>query len=99
MTRDEAFEVWKQSLDSLVSKWEDQISLHRRVCEDPLMYTKEDRLKNSHYCQAICAVVSDIKQQIEKINKSAELPTELSEGIIALGIPDDTPFDYKPGND
>jgi len=26
------------------------------------MYTKEDRLKNSHYAQAICAVVADLKK-------------------------------------
>ena len=32
------------------------------MCEDPLMYTKEDRLKNSHYAQAICAVVADLKK-------------------------------------
>ena len=49
-------------LQKLIEKWDEQIALHRRVYEDPLMYTKEDRLKNSHYAQAICAVVADLKK-------------------------------------
>ena len=49
-------------LQKLIEKWDEQIALHRSVCEDPLMYTKEDRLKNSHYAQAICAVVADLKK-------------------------------------
>ena len=49
-------------LQILIEKWDEQIALHRRVCDDPLMYTKEDRLKNSHYVQAICAVVADLKK-------------------------------------
>lgn len=49
-------------LQKLIEKWDEQIALHRRVCEDPLMYTKEDRLKNSHYAQAIFAVVADLKK-------------------------------------
>lgn len=49
-------------LQKLIEKWDEQIALHRRVCEDPLMYTKEERLKNSHYAQAISAVVADLKK-------------------------------------
>ena len=49
-------------LQKLIEKWDKQIALHRRVCEDPLMYTKEDMLQNSHYAQAICAVVDDLKK-------------------------------------
>jgi hypothetical protein len=49
-------------LQKLIEKWNEQIALHRRVCDNPLMYTKEDRLKNSHYAQAICAVVADLKK-------------------------------------
>jgi len=49
-------------IEEMIKKWDDQISLHRRVCDDPLMYTKEERLKNSHYAQAICAVLADLKQ-------------------------------------
>ena len=49
-------------LQKLIEKWDKQIALHRRVCDEPLMYTKEDRLKNSHYAQAICAVVADLKK-------------------------------------
>jgi hypothetical protein len=49
-------------LQKLIEKWDEQIALHRRVCDDPLMYTKEDRLQNSHYAQAICAVVADLKK-------------------------------------
>jgi len=50
------------NIDEMIVKWDEQIALHRRVCEDALMYTKEDRLKNSHYAQAICAVIADLKQ-------------------------------------
>lgn len=49
-------------LQKLIEKWDKQIALHRRVFDEPLMYTKEDRLKNSHYAQAICAVVADLKK-------------------------------------
>jgi len=58
-------------LKKLILKWDEAIALHRRVCEDPLMYTKEERLKNSHYLQAICAVVGDLK----KLIKDAETST------------------------
>lgn len=50
------------NIEQMIIKWDKQIALHRRVCDDPLMYTKEDRLKNSHYAQAICAVLADLKQ-------------------------------------
>lgn len=50
------------NIDEMIEKWEKQIALHKRVCEDALMYTKEDRLKNSHFAQAICAVLADFKQ-------------------------------------
>ena len=49
-------------LQKLIEKLDEQIALHRRVCDDPLMYTKEDRIKNSYYAQAICAVVADLKK-------------------------------------
>lgn len=50
------------NIEQMIEKWDEQIALHRRVCADPLMYTKEERLKNSHYAQAICAVLADLKQ-------------------------------------
>ena len=49
-------------LQKLIEKWDKQIALHRRVFDEPLMYTKEDRLKSSHYAQALCAVVADLKK-------------------------------------
>jgi hypothetical protein len=49
-------------IEQMIEKWDEQIALHRRVCDDPLMYTKEERLKNSHYAQAICDVLADLKQ-------------------------------------
>ena len=63
-------------LQKLIEKWDKQIALHRRVCEDPLMYTKEDRLKNSHYAQAICAVVADLKKLTipAVVGRSEQLP-------------------------
>ena len=78
-------------LQKLIEKWDEQIALHRRVCEDPLMYTKEDRLKNSHYAQAICAVVADLKkltipavvgrseQLCGKLDHNADLEVDISE--------------------
>lgn len=45
----------------MAQKWDEQISLHKRVCDDPLMYTKEQRQKASHYAQALCAVVADLE--------------------------------------
>jgi hypothetical protein len=50
------------NIEQMIEKWDEQIALHRRVCDDPLMYNKEERLKNSHYAQAICAVLADLKQ-------------------------------------
>ena len=58
-------------IEEMIKKWDEQIDLHRRVCDDPLMYTKEERLKNSHYAQAICAVVADLKKlTIPTVSKS-----------------------------
>lgn len=45
----------------LIEKWEGQLAMWRRVCEDPLMYTKEDRLKASHHCQVIASFLGDAK--------------------------------------
>jgi hypothetical protein len=50
------------NIEQMIEKWDKQIALHRRVCDDPLMYTKEERVKNSHYAQAICAVLADLRQ-------------------------------------
>ena len=59
------------NIEEMIKKWDEQIALHRRVCDDPLMYTKEERLKNSHYAQAICAVVADLKKlTIPDVSKS-----------------------------
>jgi hypothetical protein len=49
-------------LKELIEKWEEQIAMHRRVVEDPLMFTKEDRQKSSHQTQALCAIMEDIKK-------------------------------------
>jgi hypothetical protein len=70
-------------LQKLIKKWDEQIALHRRVCEDPLMYTKEDRLQNSHYAQAICAVVADLK----KLTIPAVMPS--CEGNCGMNYCDD----------
>ena len=49
-------------LKELIEKWDEQIAMHRRVVEDPLMWTKEDRQKSSHQTQALCAIMDDIKK-------------------------------------
>ena len=65
-------------IEQMIKKWDKQIALHRRVCDDPLMYTKEERLKNSHYAQAICAVLADLKQ-VKNIadGDGSEITTEM----------------------
>lgn len=49
-------------LQELINKWDEEIAMHRRVVEDPLMWTKEQRLKSSHQTQAICALLADVKK-------------------------------------
>lgn len=63
-------------IEQMIKKWDEQIALHRRVCDDPLMYTKEERLKNSHYAQAICAVLADLKQ-VKNISSNTVLADSL----------------------
>ena len=70
-------------LQKLIEKWDEQIALHRRVCDDPLMYTKENRVKNSHYAQAICAVVADLKKlTIPAVSGSLPLTDEKKLDLI-----------------
>lgn len=45
----------------LIDKWEGQLAMWRRVCEDALMYTLQDRLKASHHCQVIASFLADVK--------------------------------------
>lgn len=49
-------------LKELIEKWDGQIALHRRVVEDPLMWSKEERQKSSHQVQALCAIMADFKR-------------------------------------
>lgn len=46
----------------LIEKWEKEKDMHRRVCEDPLMWTKEQRFKSSAQVQVLCAILADIKE-------------------------------------
>lgn len=66
-------------IKQMIKKWDKQIALHRRVCDDPLMYTKEERLKNSHYAQAICAVLADLKQ-VKNLSSNTMLPAVFLDG-------------------
>ncbi len=50
----------------ILDKWEKDLEMWRRVAEDRLMYTKEDRLKALHHSQLICAMKSDL----EKLNSN-----------------------------
>lgn len=56
----------KEEIKSLVQKWDDRVEIHRSVCSEHLMFTKEERLENSHYAQAICAVIADVKKLTNK---------------------------------
>lgn len=61
-------------LKELIEKWNEQIAMHRRVVEDPLMWTKEDRQKSSHQTQALCAIMDDIKKlSIPRVSQQREL--------------------------
>lgn len=46
----------------LIEKWEKEKEMHRRVCEDALMWTKEQRFKSSAQVQVLCAIIADIKE-------------------------------------
>ena len=46
----------------LLKKWEEQKEMHRRVCEDALMWTREDRLKSAAQVLVLCAIIADIKK-------------------------------------
>lgn len=51
-----------EEIKKFIDKWDEEIAMHRRVVENPLMWTKEDRLKSSHQVQAICAVMYEFKK-------------------------------------
>jgi hypothetical protein len=53
-----------------------------------LMYTKQDRLKNSHYAQAICAVVADLKKLTipAVVGRSEQLPTDIEVGKMVSDL-------------
>ena len=46
----------------LIEKWEKEKEMHRRVCEDALMWTKEQRFKSSAQVQVLCCILTDIKK-------------------------------------
>lgn len=71
----------------MIKKWDKQIALHRRVCDDPLMYTKEERLKNSYYAQAICAVLEDLKQVKNLSSNTVLADSTPSQGCYKSGEP------------
>ena len=51
-----------EEIKKFIDKWDEEIAMHRRVVEDSLMWTKEDRLKSSYQAQAICAVMYEFKK-------------------------------------
>ena len=46
----------------LIQKWKNELELYKRVLNDPLMYTKEDRLKSSGKALTIVSMLVDIDE-------------------------------------
>jgi uncharacterized paraquat-inducible protein A len=58
--------------EDLIIKWQQEIAMWRRIVEDPLIYTKETRLKASHFIQSLYAIMSDIEKLDEETSKRME---------------------------
>ena len=46
----------------LIKKWKNELELYKRVLNDPLMYTKEDRLKASGKALVIVSMLVDVDE-------------------------------------
>lgn len=55
----------KEELEKFILKWENDKDMWRRTLEDPLMYTKEDRVKAANYVTILCAVLADVKKLLQ----------------------------------
>ena len=46
----------------LMQKWKNELELYKRVLNDPLMYTKQDRLKASGKALVIASMLVDVDE-------------------------------------
>ena len=53
-----------EKIQELIDKWHKDLEMWKRVCEDPLMYTKEQRLRASGYVLSITAMINQLKELI-----------------------------------
>jgi hypothetical protein len=58
-----------EGLKELIIKWDGEIDRNRRIVNDPLMWTKENRLKAAHETIVLCAIVGDLKKLESKLYK------------------------------
>lgn len=53
--------------EQIIEKWENDLNMWKRVCNDPLMYTRDDRLKASAYVLSITTMLSNLKELIKEL--------------------------------
>lgn len=46
----------------LMQKWKNELEMYKRVLKDPLMHTKEDRLKASSKALVIVSMLVDVDE-------------------------------------
>jgi len=49
------------TIDSIIKKWSERYDLHKRVIDDPLMYTKEVRQRAVGAAGALLSILEDLK--------------------------------------
>lgn len=52
----------KMTKSELMQKWKNELELYKRVLNDPLMYTKEDRLKALGKALVIASMLVDVDE-------------------------------------
>lgn len=52
----------KMKKSELIEKWTKELEMYKRVLKDPLMHTKEDRLKASGKALVIVSMLADVKE-------------------------------------
>jgi len=58
------------SIDEIIKKWTERYEMHKRVVDEPLMYTKEERSRNFGSAGALSSILSDLREFAELNNPS-----------------------------
>ena len=71
----------------LIQKWKNELELYKRVLNDPLMYTKEDRLKSSGKALTIVSMLVDIDEleSLEQLSPESCSKLEYNGGLLSSG--------------